>query len=83
MPGFDKSTFGKKSRAKRLSSKCYNCVRLGCKRPDCKSLGMVSDTREDKIKFVKDDMSKESLDNILRSLKMHRSAFVQREIYNL
>ncbi|KAK9217542.1 hypothetical protein WN943_006171 [Citrus x changshan-huyou] len=39
--------------------------------------GMVSDTREDKIKFVKDGMSKESLDDILRSLEKHRSGFVQ------
>ncbi|XP_024042762.1 uncharacterized protein LOC112099576 [Citrus clementina] len=83
MPGFGKSTFAKKRRAKRLGSKCHNCVRLGCKRPDCKSLGMVSDTREDKIKFVKDGMSKESLDDILRSLETHRSGIVQREIYNL
>ncbi|XP_024042132.1 uncharacterized protein LOC112099218 [Citrus clementina] len=45
--------------------------------------GMVSDTREDKIKFVKDGMSKESLDDILRSLETHRSGIVQREIYNL
>ena len=70
-------------RAKRLGSKCHNCVRLGCKRLDCKSLGMVFDTREDKIKFIKDGVSKESLDGILQSLEMHRSGFVQREIYNL
>ncbi|KAK9233057.1 hypothetical protein WN943_023306 [Citrus x changshan-huyou] len=41
---------------------------------------MVSDNREDKIKFVKDDMSKELLDDILRSLETHRSGhkeFVQ------
>ena len=83
MPGFGKSTFAKKRRAKRLGSKCHNCVRLGCKREVCKSLGMVSDTREDNIKFIKDDLSKESLDDILRSLETHRSGFVQREIYNL
>ncbi|XP_024041924.1 uncharacterized protein LOC112099055 [Citrus clementina] len=45
--------------------------------------GMVYDTREDKIKFVKDGMSKESLDDILRSLETHQSGIVQREIYNL
>ncbi|KAH9704470.1 hypothetical protein KPL70_011475 [Citrus sinensis] len=77
MPGFGKSTFAKKRRAKRLGSKCHNCVRLGCKRPDCKCLGMVYDTREDKIKFVKDGMSKESLDDILRSLETHQSGIVQ------
>ena len=71
MLGFGKSTFAKKRRVKRLGSKCHNCVRFGCKRPDCKSLGMVFDTREDKIKFVKDGMSKESLDDILRSLETH------------
>ena len=73
----------KKRRAKRLGSKCHNCVRLDCKQPDCKYLGMVSDTREDKIKLVKDGMSKESLNDILQSLETHRSRFVQREIYNL
>ena len=42
MPGFGKSTFAKKGRAKRLGSKCPNCVRLACKKPCCKTLGMVS-----------------------------------------
>ena len=44
---------------------------------------MVSVNHEDKIKFVKDDMSKESLDDILRSLKTHMSGYVQRKIQNL
>ena len=83
MPGFGKSTFAKKRRAKRLGSKCHSCVRLGCNREVCKSLRMVSDTCEDKIKFVKDGMSKESLDDILRSLKTHRSEHVQYKIYKL
>ena len=43
---------------------------------------MVSVNREDKIKFVKDGMSKESLDDILRSLETHPSGYVQREIQN-
>ena len=30
---------------------------------------MVSDTREDKIKFVKDGMSKESLDDLLKRIR--------------
>ena len=49
MPGFGKSTFTKKRRVKRLGSKCSNCVRLVCKKPHCKTLGMVS---------VNHDMSK-------------------------
>ena len=44
---------------------------------------MVSDSREDKIKFVKDGMSKESLDDILRSLETHQSGHVQYEIHRL
>ena len=83
MPGFGKSTFAKKRRAKRLGSKCHNCVRLSCRLEVCKSLGMVSDSREDKIKFVKDGMSKESLDDILRSFETHRSGHVQYEIHRL
>ena len=53
MLGFGKSTFAKKRRVKRLGSKCHNCVRFGCKRPDCKSLGMVSDTRKIKLNSLK------------------------------
>ena len=83
MPGFGKSTFAKKRRAKRLGSECSHCVRLACKKPRCKTLGMVSVNREDKIKFVKDGMNKESLDDILRSLETHPSGYVQREIQNL
>ncbi|KAK9185001.1 hypothetical protein WN943_025354 [Citrus x changshan-huyou] len=83
MPGFGKSTFAKKRRAKRLGSECSHCVRLACKNPCCKALGMVSVNREDKIKFVKDGMSKESLDDILQSLETHPSGYVQREIQNL
>ena len=83
MPGFGKSTFAKKRRTKRLGSKCHNCVRLSCRLEVCKSLGMVSDSQEDKIKFVKDGMSKESLDDILRSLETHRSGHVQYEIHRL
>ena len=44
---------------------------------------MVSINLEDKIKFVKNDMSKESLDDILRPLETHPSGYVQREIHNL
>ena len=83
MPGFGKSTFAKKRRAKRLGCECSHCVRLACKKPSYKTLGMVFVNREDKIKFVKDSMRKELLDDILRSLEMHPSGYVQREIQNL
>ena len=64
-------------------SKCPHCVRLACNKPRCKTLGIVCVNREDKIKFIKDDMSKELLDDILRSLETHPSGYVQREIHNL
>ena len=66
MSGFGKNTFAKKMRAKRLGSKCHNCVRFGCKRENCKYLGMIFDNCEDKIKFIKDDLSKK----IIRSYLM-------------
>ena len=44
---------------------------------------MVSVNREDKIKFIKDGMSKKSLDDILRSFETHPSGYVQCEIQNL
>ena len=36
MPGFGKSIFAKKRRAKRLGSECSHYVRLACKKPHCK-----------------------------------------------
>ena len=44
---------------------------------------MISDNREDKIKFFIDGLSKKLLDDILRSLETHRSGYVQLEIHNL
>jgi hypothetical protein len=52
MPGIGKSTFTKKRRAERL--KVYHrCARWTCN-ATCRSLGMVSVNREDKIQFIKD-----------------------------
>ena len=53
MPGFGKSTFAKKRRARRLGSECHNYVRLSCKREICKSLKIVSDNRENKLNSSK------------------------------
>ena len=65
MSSFGKNTFVKNRRAKRLGSKCPHFVRLACNKPRCKTLRMVLVNHEHKIKFVKDDMSKELLDDIL------------------
>ena len=42
---------------------------------------MISNSQEDKINFVKDDMSKELLHDNLRSLETHRSRHVSYEIH--
>jgi hypothetical protein len=61
MPEIGKITFAKKRHAKRL--KVYHrCARWTCN-AQC----------NDKIQFIKDDLSKESLDNLLLTLEMHPS----------
>jgi hypothetical protein len=47
------------------------------------SLGMVSVNREDKILFIKDGLSKESLDNLLLTLETHPSRDLHRAINDL
>ena len=81
MPGTSKSTFAKKRRAKRLKV-CQRCAKWTCN-AKCRSLGMVSINREDKIQFIKDGLSKESLDNLLLTLETHPSGDVHRAIHDL
>ena len=81
MPETCKSTFAKKRRAKRLKI-CHRCDRWTCN-AKCHSLGMISVNREDKIQFIKDYLSKESLDNLLLTLEMHSSGDVHCAIYDL
>ncbi|XP_073061835.1 uncharacterized protein [Primulina eburnea] len=49
-----KSTYAKKRRAKRLGV-CHKCARWTCDKR-CRSLGCVSDNREDKIGFIKNGL---------------------------
>jgi hypothetical protein len=81
MSGTGKSTFAKKYRAKRLKV-CHRCARWTCN-STCRSLGMVSVNCKDKIQFIKDDLSKGSLDNLLLSLETHPSGYVHRAIHDL
>ena len=81
MPGTGKSSYAKKRRAKQLKV-CYKCARWTCNQR-CRSLGMVSDNREDKINFIKDGLSKESLDDVLLTLETHPSGDVHRHILRL
>jgi hypothetical protein len=81
MPGTGKSTFANKRRAKRLKV-CHRCARWTCN-ATCRSLGIVSVNREDKIQFIKDGLSKGSLDNLLLTLETHPSGDVHRAIHDL
>jgi hypothetical protein len=81
MPGIGKSIFAKKPRAKRLKV-CHRCARWTCN-AQCCFLGIVSINCEDKIQFIKDGLSKESLDNLLLTLKTHPSGDVHRAIHDL
>ena len=81
MPGTGKSIFAKKHRAKRL--KVYHgCARWTCN-ATCHSLEMVSVNREDKKQFIKNGLSKRSLDNLLLTLETHLSGDVHRAIHDL
>ena len=75
MPGMGRSSYAKKRRADRMKV-CKNCGRWTCSKQRCRSKGMVSVNREDKIKFIKDGLSKEPLDNILQALETHPSGEV-------
>mgnify|MGYP003742063043 FL=1 len=81
MPGLGRSSYAKRRRAKRLQV-CHKCARWNCNR-SCRSLGFVSRNREDKIQFIKDGLSKESLDDILLTLETHPCGLVQRELLDL
>jgi hypothetical protein len=80
-PGTSKSTFAKKRHAKRLKV-CHQFARWTCN-AQCRSLGMISINCEDKIQFIKDGLSKESLDNLLLTLETHPSGDVHRAIHDL
>ena len=81
MPGTGKSTFANKRHAKRLKV-CHRCARWTCN-ATCRSLGMVSVNREDKLQFIKEGLSKGSLDNLLLTLETHPSGDVHRAIHDL
>jgi len=79
--GTGKSTFANKRCAKRLKV-CHRCARWTCN-AQYRSLDKVSINREDKIQFIKDGLSKESLDNLHLTLETHPSGDVHRAIHDL
>ncbi|KAL6506253.1 hypothetical protein OROGR_024434 [Orobanche gracilis] len=58
---------------------CYKCARWTCDKK-CRSLGIPSRNREDKIEFIKNGLSKEKLNDIQSSLETHSSGLVYHEI---
>ena len=78
LPGMGKSSYAKRRRAKRLHV-CHKCARWTCNER-CRSLGWVSSNRDDKIQFIKNGLSKESLDDILFTLDTHSCGQVQGQL---
>ena len=75
MHGCGKKNYTRKRRARRISVACHKCARMSCNKNSC-SLEMVSDNREDKIQFIRDNLNKESFDDILLSLEAHSNGYV-------
>ena len=48
---------------------------MSCDKEPC-SLGKMSDNREDKIQFIRDELNNESLNDIFLSLETHPSGYV-------
>ncbi|KAL6553812.1 hypothetical protein OROMI_019485 [Orobanche minor] len=74
LPGLGKSIYAQKRRAKKLGI-CYKCARWNCE-GKCRSLGIPSTNREDKIQFIKNGLNKENFDDIKNSLDTHPSGLV-------
>ena len=81
MSGLRKNIYAKKKRVKKMGV-CYKYARMICN-TRCRSSEMMSDNREDKIKFIRDCMSKESLDDISLTLEMYPSGYVYHVIHML
>lgn len=79
--GLGKSTYSKKRRAKRMNV-CRKCARWTCNN-GCRNIGWASKNRYDKIDFIKNGLSKESLDDIRLTLETHSCGTVQGEIIDL
>ena len=81
MLGIGRSSYSKKRRAKRMGF-CHKCARWTCDK--CyRSKGMISVNWEDKIRFINDGLSKESLDEIIWALETHPSRVVHRVLLDL
>lgn len=76
-PGTGRSSYAKRRRARRIGSDCHKYARQTCN-GNCRSIGLASINRDDKIQFFKDGLSKENLDDIQLSLETHPSRICAR-----
>ena len=63
MSGMRKSFYSKKRRVKRMGV-CHKYARWTCDK-HCRSKGMILVNRKEKNNFIKDGLSKESLDDMI------------------
>ena len=82
MSGCAKGNYARKRRAQRIFVVCHKCTRMRYDKKLC-SLRMMYGNREDKIKFIRDDLNKESLDDILLALEIYPSGYVQGAVLQL
>ena len=80
MFGYRKGNYSRKWRARRLQVSYHKCARTNYNESSSICLGMMSYIRKENIQFIRDDLNKKSLDDILLTLKTHPSEYVQREI---
>ena len=66
-----KNSYSKKRKVKRMDD-CHKCTRWTCDK-HFRNKVMISVNQEDKIHFIKNGLSKESLDDIIQALKTHLS----------
>ena len=76
-----RNSYSKNRRAKRIGV-CHKCTTWTCNKY-CRSKWMISINRENKIHFIKNGLSKESLDNIIQALKTYPSGNVHHALLNL
>ena len=76
-----RSSYSKKRIAKRMVV-CHKYARWTCDKC-CRSKRIISINWKNKIYFIKDGLSKESLDNIIQALKTHSSGDVHRILLDL
>lgn len=77
LPDKGRTSYARKRRAKRFEVICHKCARWTCN-GKCRSIGMTSINREDKIIFIKDGLCKENFGDIRISLETHPSEVMQK-----